>query len=132
MNLNIPAFLNEKQLSVADVNKSRKIASVGIHVERVIGRIKTFQIVKGVIPISMSRLTNQIVFVCSFLTNFFYQPWCRRLKVARKRMSRNISINFLVQTMRVVWIWILILQLTKFIYCIQQLLFLIEIIYTFF
>lgn len=47
--LNIPAFLNEKQ---EQVEKERKIASVRIHVERAIGRIKTFQILKGTIPIS--------------------------------------------------------------------------------
>ncbi len=41
VNPNKPDFLNEKQLSVADINKSRKIASVGIHVEHTIGRIKT-------------------------------------------------------------------------------------------
>lgn len=70
INLNIPAFLNEKQLSAEDVDRSRKIASVRIHVERAIGRIKTFQILKGTIPISMARLTNQIVFVCCFLANF--------------------------------------------------------------
>ena len=68
--LNIPAFLKEKQLSAEDVTKGRKIASVRIHVERAIGRIKKFQILKGTIPISMSRLSNQIVFVCAFLTNF--------------------------------------------------------------
>ncbi len=68
--LNIPAFLKEKQLSAEDVTKGRKIASVRIHVERAIGRIKKFQILKGTIPISMSRLSNQIVFVRAFLTNF--------------------------------------------------------------
>ena len=69
VDLNIPAFLNEKQFS-ADVDKSRKIASVRIHVERAIGRIKTFQILKGIISLSMARITNQIIFVCAFLTNF--------------------------------------------------------------
>ena len=68
--LNIPAFLHDKQFSEADVNKGRKIASVRIHIERAIGRIKTFQILKGTIPISLARLTNQIIFVCAFLTNF--------------------------------------------------------------
>ncbi len=41
-----------------------------IHVERAIGRIKNFQILKGMVPISMARLANQIIFVCAFLTNF--------------------------------------------------------------
>lgn len=68
--LNIPVFLNEKQFSAEDVGKGRKIASVRIHVERAIGRIKTFHILQGTIPISMARLTNQIIFVCAFLTNF--------------------------------------------------------------
>ena len=52
VDLNIPAFLKEKQFS-ANVDKSRKIASVRIHVERAIGRIKIFQILKGMIPISI-------------------------------------------------------------------------------
>ena len=59
--LNIPAFLNEKQFSAEDVGKGRKIASLRIHVERAIGRIKLF---------TMARLTNQIIFICAFLTNF--------------------------------------------------------------
>ena len=48
----------------------RRIASLRIHVERAIGRIKTFGICKGTIPISMARLCNQIVCVCAFLSNF--------------------------------------------------------------
>ena len=70
VDLNIPAFLNEKQFSVQDISKGRKIASLRIHVERAIGRIKNYQILKGMIPISMARLTNQIIYVCAFLTNF--------------------------------------------------------------
>lgn len=61
VDLNIPVFLNEKQFSPEDVEKGRKIASVRIHVERAIGRIKTFHILKGTIPITMARLTNQIM-----------------------------------------------------------------------
>lgn len=58
VDLNIPAFLNKKQFSVQDISKGRKIASLRIHVERAIGRIKNYQILKGTIPISMARLTN--------------------------------------------------------------------------
>ena len=50
--LNIPAFLNEKQFTPEAIARGRKIASVRIHVERAIGRIKTFQILKETIPIS--------------------------------------------------------------------------------
>ena len=38
--------------------------------ERAIGRLKTFRILKGTFPITMARLVNQIVCVCAWLTNF--------------------------------------------------------------
>ncbi len=41
-----------------------------IHVDRAIGRIKLYSILKSTIPISLARLTNQIIYVCVFLTNF--------------------------------------------------------------
>ena len=69
--LNIPPFLQgRQQLPQEEVQKGRKIALLRIHVERAIGRIKTFSILKQTIPISMARLTNQIVSVCAFLSNF--------------------------------------------------------------
>jgi len=69
--LNIPPFLNDRQqLPAAEVDSGRKITALHIHVERAIGRIKTFHILKDDIPISMARLCNQIVHVCAFLSNF--------------------------------------------------------------
>ena len=69
--LNISPFLDgRRQLPSTDVEAGRKIASLRIHVERAIGRIKCFNILKGTIPISLARLTNHIVCVCAFLTNF--------------------------------------------------------------
>lgn len=54
--LNIPPFLDGKpQLSSEDVSKGRNIASLRIHVERAIGRIKTFRILTGTFPITMAR-----------------------------------------------------------------------------
>ena len=38
--------------------------------ERAIIRIKEYHILQETIPISLARLTNQVVFVCAFLTNF--------------------------------------------------------------
>ena len=71
IDLNIPPFLEgRRQLPSTEVDAGRKIASVRIHVERAIGRIKCFSILKGTIPISLARLTNHIVCVCAFLTNF--------------------------------------------------------------
>ena len=38
--------------------------------ERVIGRLKSYSILKGKISLSMACITNQIVCVCALLTNF--------------------------------------------------------------
>ena len=47
------------------------IASVRIHVERaIIGRMKQFKMLKGVFPLKMARLANQVITVCALLTNF--------------------------------------------------------------
>ena len=69
--LYIPPFLQgREQLPSEEVQKGRNIASLRIHVERAIGHIKTFLILKQTLPISMARLTNQFVSVCAFLSNF--------------------------------------------------------------
>ena len=38
--------------------------------EKVIGRLKSYNILKEAIPLSMARITNRIVCVCALLTNF--------------------------------------------------------------
>ena len=57
-------------MSTEDVRCGRQIASLRIHVERVIGRIKTYAILRGTMPNSLMRLANQIISVCAWLTNF--------------------------------------------------------------
>ncbi len=69
--LNIPPFMEgRQQLPGTEVEEGRRIAAVRIHVERAIRRLKTFYILKETLPISIARLSNQIVFVCSYLSNF--------------------------------------------------------------
>lgn len=69
--LNLPPFMEGKQqLTAEKVQEGRTIASLRIHVERAIGRIKTFRILQETIPITLARLTNQIVHVCAYLSNF--------------------------------------------------------------
>ena len=71
VSLNIPPFMQgRKQMSVEDVQRGRHIASLRIHVERVIGHIKTFAILRGTMPNTLMRVTNQIIAVCAWLTNF--------------------------------------------------------------
>lgn len=53
ISLNIPPFMeNRQQLSTEEVQLGRKIASLHIHVERAIGRIKNYRIIGITFPVS--------------------------------------------------------------------------------
>ena len=69
--LNVPPRVEDPsgQLSEHDRVETRRIASVRVHVERAIGRIKNYHILHA-IPNSMYMTANQLFFVCAFLTNF--------------------------------------------------------------
>lgn len=77
--LHIPAFTKGKsQLSALEVEETRSIANVRIHVERVIGCVKQkFPILQSTIPITFlssrkgedTPLIDRIVRVCSALNN---------------------------------------------------------------
>ncbi len=70
--LNIPPFLDgQPQLSAEDEAKTRKIASVWVHIERAIARIiKNYRILQQVIPLTLADNLDQIWGVCSYLTLF--------------------------------------------------------------
>ena len=71
VNLNIPAFLSGRpQLSKAEVKESQCIASVRIHVERAIQRIKKFRQIRCEVPLSLHGSINQIWTVACLLCNF--------------------------------------------------------------
>ena len=54
VDLNIPPFLEgREQLPADEVEHGRSIASLRIHVERAIGRIKNYTILKGTLPITI-------------------------------------------------------------------------------
>lgn len=68
--LNIPPFLGQEgQMDPHDVIKTQQIASLRIHVERAINRIKNYKIWDGIVPLSQFGLINQMWTVCSFLSN---------------------------------------------------------------
>ena len=69
--LNIPPFIaGKEQLTVEEEAETRRIASVHIHVERAIERIKNYRILQGVIPISIHAQLDQIWFICCSLIFF--------------------------------------------------------------
>jgi len=68
--LEIPAFTKGKQqLSQKEVDKSRQIANVRIHVERVIGRLRKFDIINSTIPIPQVDLLDDIMISICGLVN---------------------------------------------------------------
>ncbi|XP_049514301.1 uncharacterized protein LOC125941322 [Dermacentor silvarum] len=68
--LNVPSFARGKsQLSESEVTQTRRIASVRIHVERAINRMKTFRIFKQALPIRSKKIISDMIFVCAGLCN---------------------------------------------------------------
>lgn len=73
--LNIPPFMRGKtQLSPEEEQETRQIASVRIHIERVIRRIKTFKILSSIFPNSMASQLNKVWHVCARISNFVERP----------------------------------------------------------
>ena len=71
IHLTLPPFMEGcSQLPPEDVQHGRSIASLRIHVERAIGRMKQLKILTNVFPLRMARIANQIVTVCACLANF--------------------------------------------------------------
>lgn len=69
--LNIPPFKRkDEQMCPEDLATTKKIAAVRIHVERKMQRIKCFRIIGREIENSMFDSLEQLIFVCSMLTNF--------------------------------------------------------------
>ena len=70
VSLNIPPFLgSSSQMPAEDVVKTQNIASLRIHVERAVNKIKNFHIWDGVLPLSLFGIVNQMWTVCAFLCN---------------------------------------------------------------
>ena len=69
--INIPEFFKRKnRMSGETVAKDHKIASKRVHVERLIGLAKTFNILKKPLNDTESMLSDAIISVCFYLCNF--------------------------------------------------------------
>lgn len=62
-------FAGKKQLTEKEVTETRRIASVRIHVERAINRMKTYRIFKQALPIKSKKTISKMIFVCAGLCN---------------------------------------------------------------
>ncbi|XP_077491950.1 uncharacterized protein LOC144102595 [Amblyomma americanum] len=68
--LEVPALTRGKrQLSAKKVEDARHISRVRIHVERAIGRIEVFHILRDRLSITMLRHATDIVVICAAITN---------------------------------------------------------------
>ena len=70
MSLNIPAGMwSKKQYTAVEVQKSRKISKARKHVERTIGQIKGYKILRNKVYFKMVPFLSKIMFICCQLTN---------------------------------------------------------------
>ena len=70
VSLYIPPFLgSSNQMPAQDVIRTQEIASLRIHVERAINKIKNFHIWDGVVPLHQFGVVNQMWAVCAILCN---------------------------------------------------------------
>lgn len=70
VSLNLPPFLGSvSQMPSEDVVRTQEIASLRIHVERAINKVKNFHFFDRVVPLHQFGLVNQIWTVCALLCN---------------------------------------------------------------
>ena len=65
----LPFLGGSSQMPAEDVVKTQEIASLRIHIERAINKIKNFHIWDKVIPLHQIPLANQMWAVCAFCCN---------------------------------------------------------------
>ena len=71
VSLNIPPFLRNKgQMNPEEVVETQSIASLHIHVERGINKIKNFHTWDSIEPFTMFGVVNQMWSVCVMVCNF--------------------------------------------------------------
>ncbi|KAM7308766.1 uncharacterized protein ISCGN_012399 [Ixodes scapularis] len=68
--LNIPPFLRKGYFTTEEVKETEQIASLRIHVERRIQRIKNFHIFDRPVQISLAPVVSEMWAICVALTNF--------------------------------------------------------------
>lgn len=64
----MPPFLHENQFTEEEIEETYKMASVRIHIERIMQRIRTYQIVNK-FSIDLLPFCDKIIFMCCVLVN---------------------------------------------------------------
>ena len=64
-----PGAGGKEQMAGSDVKKTKVVANLRIHVERAIERLKRFRLLKGILPISLLPLADDIITSCAGLCN---------------------------------------------------------------
>ena len=71
VSLNIPPFLNGRdKFTPQEEADTKRITKLRIHVEQAIERVKKFLMLQKTIPLSLTPVINQMVFVARCLVNF--------------------------------------------------------------
>lgn len=100
--LYMPPFTRSKaegkgrSLNQAEIRKTKEIASLWVHVERAIGRLKTFKILSNTIDTKLVPLVDQILAIvavlCNFEPHFVESRWKGEKEAQVCRASSFISI----------------------------------------
>ena len=64
-----PGARTKSQMTKEECKTTKQIANLRIHVERAINRLKTYRILKTVLPISLLHHADNIVKTCAALCN---------------------------------------------------------------
>ena len=54
---------------MGNVEQSRRLARVRIHVERMMERLKNFRILAGILPLSLVPHADNILMICAAISN---------------------------------------------------------------
>ena len=66
----LPPFVRSKrQFTRSEVYQGKRIAKARIHVERVIGRLKEFRLLKNTLPLTMVDLCDHIWIIAGAIVN---------------------------------------------------------------
>ena len=65
-----PPQSNSMKFTKEQMDETNRIARVRIHIERVIGRLKQFEILQHRIPVSLFSYMDSIIRLCCVLTNY--------------------------------------------------------------